>query len=159
MKFRKWLVAAVIGGSVLSAAAYAGLATAPGHDHGRVVALLPILSGPDPAFPEHQIIYVKVHPGQLFSIKVHTSDGPFFWDESGRPPDPRLIKTAGDFNDGHFPAGLVGCRVPYFHTLLARRAGATSMTWRFHNVSCPAGGNAAARCRRITTVVFDITIR
>lgn len=162
MKFRKWLLASV--GCGLVAATGCGGSTDPAsHDHGRIVAQLPILFAARPAFfAEHGTIHVAVAVGQRFSIKVDTSDGPYFWNEAGRPPNSRLVKLVGDFNDGHCAADLLGCRVPYFHTLLAQDSGTTTMTWRYHNVSCPSGqgrpSKATARCTRIGTVVFDITI-
>jgi hypothetical protein len=163
MKFRKWLAAGVVGASLVAATACGGSADPASHDHGRVVAHLPIQPPPHRVVGEHGIIHLTVPVGQRFSVKVDTSDGPFFWDEAGSPPDPRLARFVGDFNDGYCGADQYGCRVPYFHTLLARSRGTTTMTWRFHNVSCPPGrdraSKATARCTRIETVVFDITIR
>jgi hypothetical protein len=161
MKFRKWLAAGVVGVSLVAATACGGSSDPASHDHGRVVAHLPIQSPPHPTVGEHGIIHVTVAAGQRFSIKVDTSDGPYTWDEVGNPPG-RLVKFVGDFNDGHCGADSYGCRVPYFHTLLARSSGATTMTWRFRNVGCPPGRHArygGASCTRIETVVFDLTIR
>ncbi len=163
MIVRNVLAAAALGACLFSAAA-CGSPRAPvaSRDHGRVVAELPIAFAPRPVFLESEIIRVTVNIGQRFSIKVGTSDGPVYWDQVGTP-DPRLVKVMGDFNDGHCAPNLVGCRVPYFHTLLARAAGTTTMTWRYHNLGCQVhqlepSGNVPP-CLRLRTVIFDITIR
>jgi hypothetical protein len=165
------LAAAALSACLFSAAA-CGTTSAPAasrsapaatHDHGRVVADLPIAFAPRPVFLETEIIRVTVNVGQRFSIKVGTSDGPVYWDQVGSPPDPRLVKVLGNFNDGHCPPDLVGCRVPYFHTLLALAAGTTTMTWRYHNLACQvhqmSASKVVARCARLRTVIFDIVIR
>ncbi len=103
-------------------------------DHGRVVAHLPI---PFTPAGQPEVIRVTISPGQRFSIKIDTSDGPYAWLQvSG--PDPRLIGFAGDFNDGSCPSGMVGCRVPYFHTMITEHRGATTATWRYRDYACPA---------------------
>jgi len=148
-------------GCVLAAACSAG-PSHPGHDHGVVVADLPIPFSPVAAPGKPDIMAITVTAGERFSIKVDTSDGPFYWAQSGARPDPRLIRAAGDINDGHCAPGLVGCRVPYFHTLIARHAGTTTMTWAYHALGCPATPpprSASPPCQRIALVTFKITIR
>ncbi len=101
---------------------------------------------------------MHVSAGERFSIKVHTSDGPFWWTQQSKP-DPGLVRLAGNFDEGSCPANAVGCRVPYFHTLIARHAGTTTMTWVYHAPSCQATPSAGSPgCTAMATVRFDITI-
>jgi hypothetical protein len=165
------LTAAAVSG-LLAVAACGGPAT-PSHDHGRVVAHLAIPFQPPVATGNPDIIRVTVTVGQRFSIKVDTSDGPFDWSQLTRP-DPRIAWLAGNFGDGSCAAGLVGCRVPYFHTLIARGRGTTAMSWKYHDLRCEAAQataspgpsaspGASARpgigpCPSVTRVTFDITV-
>jgi hypothetical protein len=157
MNLRTALVAFV---SLIAAAACAGPASA--QDHGRVVAHLTIPFRPGAVTGTTEVIRVAVNRGQRFSVKVETSDGPFFWNQTGRP-DPRVVGLAGDFNQGSCAAGLAGCRVPFFHTLLARARGTTTMSWRYHDLHCQAVRKrmtqATRSCPSVTIVTFDITVR
>src|SRR5262249_39702607 len=137
-------VAAATAGLALAAAACSAAAppARPG-DHGPGVALLPLPSRLTARAGGRELITVTVSAGQRFSIKIDTSDGPFWWSQSG-PPDPRIVRLAGDFNQGSCAPGLVGCRVPYFHTLLARGTGSTTMTWTYHHPPCQPAANAAS---------------
>lgn len=163
MILRTTIAAVLIGGCLVSAAG-CGRSTAPAsRDHGRVVANLPISLSPLPVYLETETIDVNVAVGQRFSIKVNTSDGPVYWSQFGRSPNPRVIKVVGDFNDGHCAPNLVGCRVPYFHTLLARARGSTTMAWRYRDLGCAARarsqGKVVVPCERLRTVIFDIMVR
>jgi hypothetical protein len=145
-------------------AALAGCGGPPAaHGHGRVVARLAIPFRPAAASGTAEVIRVAVRPGQRFSVKVDTSDGPYFWRQTGTGPDARIVRLAGNVNDGSCPASQVGCRVPYFHTLLARAAGTTTMSWRYHDLHCDAVRKrmtqATRACPAITTVTFVITVR
>ena len=163
MLFRNAIAATVVGACLLSAAGCGRPAAPASPEHGRVVADLPISFPPLPVYLMTETIQVNVGAGQRFSIKVGTSDGPVYWSQFGSPPDPRLIKVVGDFNDGRCPADQVGCRVPYFHTLLARGRGSTTMAWRYHNLSCTARPRSSSKavvwCPRLRTVIFDIMVR
>jgi hypothetical protein len=162
MIVRGLAAAALVGGCVLTATA-CGNGGSPAHDHGKVVARLPIPFTSRVAAETADVIKVTVAVGQRFSVKVATSDGPFYWSQAGAAPDPRLVKVAGDFNDGQCAANLVGCRVPFFHTLLARGKGTTTMSWLYHNLACAAGRKASGRtghsCVRTAAVRFEITVR
>jgi hypothetical protein len=163
MNVRNWLTGAVFAASLLTAAACASPGTpTAAHDHGFVAAHLTIPFRPPATAAAADIIAITVSAGRRFSIKVDTSDGPYYWSQEGPVPNPRLLRLAGDFNDGHCAPASVGCRVPYFHTLIARAAGTTAMSWRYHDLSCPPAPKAASppsgSCPRLTTVTFDITI-
>jgi hypothetical protein len=156
-----WAVAAA---AVLAAACVLATACgAPAHgspDHGPVVASLPIpFSPPVPGRPD--VMPVTATAGERFAIKVATSDGPFYWAQAGKVPEPALIRPVGDFSDGQCAQNLVGCRVPYFATYAARHTGTATLTWAYHALDCPAAGtprSAGPSCTRIVTVTFDITI-
>src|ERR1022692_746413 len=147
--------------SLIAAAACAGPAAA--RDHGRVVAHLTIPFRPAAVTGKTEVIRVAVRSGQRFSVKVDTSDGPFYWNQTGRRPDARVVRLAGDFNEGSCASGMVGCRVPYFHTLLARARGTTTMSWQYHDLRCQAVRKrmtqATRSCPSVTVVTFDITVR
>ncbi len=152
----------LIGSLLILTAGCGGQSAPPVHDHGAVVARLPIQFAPSGPSRGIQTIRVLVLKGQRFSIKIGTSDGPVFWSQVS-PADPHLIKVVGDFNDGHCAPGLVGCRVPFFHTLMARGRGTTSMRWRYHGLTCEVGavqpGSARPKCAHVATVAIDITVR
>ncbi len=135
----------------------------PAHDHGRVAGHLAIPFVPAATPGKAEIIPIAVTVGERFSIKVDTSDGPYWWTQSGAAPDPRLVQLAGNFNDGSCGPGLVGCRVPYFHTLIARARGTTAMSWRYHAPGCVTAPATATppgmACPAVTLVTFTITIR
>ena len=130
----------------------------PNHSHGIVLGDLPIPYVPGATGAPSSVVAIDVSGGGRFSIKVDTSDGPFWWTEQGKP-DPRVARLAGQFNDGHCAKDLVGCRVPYFFTLIAEHSGKTTMTWVYHAPNCrstpPPGGTA---CQAIVRVRFDITV-
>lgn len=148
------LLAAVV--PLLAAACSSGHRPRP---HGTVVADLPIPFAPPAASGNREVIAVHVRAGERFSVKVATSDGPYWWAEQARP-DPRLVKAAGDVNDGHCAPGLVGCQVPYFHVLVARHPGSTTMTWVYHAPDCqrtpPVGGGPACPATIKVTVAIAI---
>lgn len=148
-------VAAILFGTVVLAAC----ANPPRDDHGQVVARLPIPF--QSAAGKADIIAISVAAGRRFSIKVDTSDGPYWWSQA-TPPDPRLIRLVANYDDGSCPQDLTGCRVPYFHTLLARAAGTTTMTWKYYDLSCRAETGSTpppSPCPVVGVVRFDITIR
>ena len=148
-------VAAIVFGTAVLAAC----ASPPPDDHGQVVARLPIPF--QSAARKADIIAISVAAGRRFSIKVDTSDGPYWWSQA-TPPDPRLIRLVGNYDDGSCPPDLTGCRVPYFHTLLARATGTTVMTWTYYDESCrgETGSTPPASPSPVVAVVrFDITIR
>jgi hypothetical protein len=153
---------AVFAASLLTVVACASPGAPPTHDHGFVAAHLTIPFRPVAAAVAADIIPITVSAGQRFSIKVETSDGPYFWSQEGTP-DPRLIRLVGDFNEGNCAPAQVGCRVPYFRTLVARARGATTMSWKYHDLSCAPAPRTASppsgACTRVTTVTLDITIR
>jgi hypothetical protein len=132
------------------------------HDHGRVAGHLSIPFVPAATAGKAEIIPVAVTVGERFSIKVDTSDGPYWWTQAGAAPDPRLVRLAGNFSDGSCSPGLVGCRVPYFHTLIARARGTTAMSWRYHAPGCVTAPVTATppgiACPAVTLVTFTITI-
>jgi hypothetical protein len=158
--------------TVFAAGATAGCGTAAAHHggadhgdggHGQVVASLPI-----PYHVSHIVstrsartIKVTVRPGQRFSVKVATSDGPFMWRQVGPPPDGRVVKFVGDFTSGHCVKAAVGCRMPYFHVLQARKTGSTTMVWLYRALACSPERKRIAQpdfsC--IAVVIFDITVR
>ena len=158
MNLRTALVALL---SLVAAAACAGPAAAL--DHGRVVAQLTIPFRPAAVTGTTEVIRVAVNRGQRFSVKVDTSDGPFSWNQAGRWPDPRVVRLAGDFSQGSCASGMAGCRVPYFHTMLARARGMTTMSWRYHDLRCQAERKrmtqATRSCPSVTVVTLDITVR
>jgi hypothetical protein len=131
--------------------------------HGKVAAQLTIPFAPAGIKNGTEVIPVTVGVGKRFSVKVDTSDGPFFWSQQGAAPDRRVVKLVGDFNQGSCPSADVGCRVPYFHTLLAVARGTAVMTWRYHALACgpavPSTGQSSSACPRVTMVRFDITVR
>ena len=129
--------------------------------HGQVVAFLPIPYSPPLGTHGPQVMSAVVTAGQRFSVKVDTSDGPIYWAQSGAKPDPRLVRQAGDVDDGHCPKLLVGCRVPFFSVLVALRSGTTTMTWTYHALDCPATPSpapAGRSCQRTSQVVLDIKV-
>jgi len=149
---------AAIACTVMAAACGGGQ---PAHDHGRVVAHLTIPFAPAIAPGKPDVIRVAVARGTRFSVLVDTSDGPIDWSQTG-VPSPRLLRLAGNFDDGSCAAGLVGCRVPYFHTLIAQARGATTMSWKYNDLRCeasPAPVTGTRPCPKLTTVTFDITVR
>ena len=134
-----------------------------GGGHGKVVAYLPI-----PYQVSHIVdtrsartIKVTVRPGQRFSVKVATSDSPFLWRQVGPAPDGRVVKFVGDFNSGHCVKAAVGCRVPYFHVLQAKKAGSTMMAWVYRALACSPERKRMAQPDRscVAAVIFDITVR
>lgn len=154
-------IAGLVAGAAALALLTAGCSGArtASHDHGTVVGHLDI-----PFVPAHvrglaEVVRVTVHPGERFSVLVQTSDGPFAWSQTGRP-DPGLVRLAGDFDRGTCPAGMVGCRVPYYHTLIARASGVTAMTWKYRDFGCPEHGPApkSRHCPTVTHVRFLITV-
>jgi hypothetical protein len=118
-----------------------------------VVAELPIPL----ASPATPVVNVAVSVGQRFSVKVDTSDGPYEWSEIGPAPDRQLVKLAGNFDDGHCDSKAVGCRVPYFHTLLAKTRGTTTMTWHLRDFNCQDNLASNPDCTH-NTVKFKITV-
>lgn len=133
----------------------------PAHNHGRVVAHLTIPFTPAIAPGKPDVIRVTVARGTRFSVLVDTSDGPIDWSQTSAP-NPHLLRLAGNFDDGSCAAGLAGCRVPYFHTLIARAPGATTMSWKYNELRCEASPppvTGPMRCPKLTTVTFDITVR
>lgn len=147
---------------LLTAAACAGPGGQRAPDHGLVLAHLTIPFRPATASGKADLIQLTVKPGQRFSIKIDTSDGPYDWSQV-TAPDPRIARLAGNFDDGSCAPGLVGCRVPYFHTLIARTRGTTMMSWKYHDLRCEAAQAAASppsrSCPTVTLVTFDITVR
>jgi hypothetical protein len=129
--------------------------------HGVVIGHLHIPFVPQPATGGADVINVSVQAGQRFSVEIDTSDGPYWWNQAGRRPDSRIVEVVGDFNIGSCAPDLVGCRVPYYHTLLARGRGETVMTWRYDAAPCRAPVTSAARkqCPSVTEVQFDIHVR
>jgi hypothetical protein len=109
-----------------------------------VVAHLAIPFRPAVAAGKADVIPIAVTAGQRFSIKVDTSDGPYAWSQAGTAPDPRTVTLAGNFNAGSCAPDLVGCRVPYFHTLITRGRGTTTMSWKYHDYRCAHAPKAAA---------------
>jgi hypothetical protein len=130
-------------------------------DHGVVVGHLHIPFVPKPATGSADIVNVTVQAGQRFSVEVDTSDGPYWWNQTGPRPDARIVRVVGDFNIGSCAQGMVGCRVPYYHTLLARSRGETIMIWRYNAAPCRVPVTSAARkqCPSVTEVQFDIDVR
>jgi len=57
-------------------------------------------------------------------------------------------------------ADMVGCRVPYFHTLLARGQSTTTMSRWYHDYACtgPRAVRMRADCPAVTMVTFDIMV-
>ncbi len=158
---------AVLAGMCALAWSLAGTAcsgtAAPDQSHGAVIGLLAIPFHPPDASGSADVITVTVAAGKRFSVKVDTSDGPFYWSQQGPVPDPQVMKFVGDFNQGSCPSDVVGCRVPFFHTLLARGRGTATMSWKYHALACPsklpASSQAYSQCPKVTTVTFDITVR
>ncbi len=130
-------------------------------DHGVVIGHLSIPFVPKTATGNAEVISATVRAGQRFSVEVDTSDGPEWWTQTGIGPDSRLVKVVGDFNVGSCPAGVTGCRVPYYHTLLARSPGTTTMTWKYNAAPCraPATSPVRKQCPSVTEVQFDIDVR
>ncbi len=141
-------------------------------DHGAVVGHLAIPFRPPVAKGPAEIIEVTVRAGRRFSIEVDTSDGPQWWTQIAAP-DSRLLTVVGDFNLGSCPADVTGCRVPYYHTLLARSPGETTMTWKYNSGPCraqapaptasqaasPTASPASKLCPSATKIQFDIDVR
>ena len=146
-------MAAMAGICVLAVTACSGSSHRASHDHGLVVAELPIPL----ASPAAPVVKVAVTVGQRFSVKVDTSDGPYEWSQVGQAPDQKLVKVAGNFNDGHCDPKAVGCRVPYFHTLQAKARGTTTMTWHFKDFNCQDNLASNPDCTH-NTVKFEITV-
>jgi hypothetical protein len=151
MRFASRLI--VVGICLLGTAACSGSSPHVSKDHGEVVAELPIPL----ASPATPVIKVDVSVGQRFSVKVDTSDGPFEWSEVGPAPDRHLVKLAGNFDDGHCDPKVVGCRVPYFHTLQAKARGTTTMTWHFQDFGCQDNLASHPDCTH-NTIEFEITV-
>jgi hypothetical protein len=130
-------------------------------DHGAVIGHLHIPFVPTVTSGSADVIMVTVREGQRFSVEVDTSDGPQWWTQAGPGPDSRIVKVIGDFNVGSCPANVAGCRVPYYHTLLARSPGATTMTWRYNTAPCraPSTSPASKQCPSVRDVQFDIDVR
>jgi hypothetical protein len=147
------VVAAMAGICVLGVTACSGSSHGASHDHGLVVAELPIPL----ASPATPVVKVAVTVGQRFSVKVDTSDGPYAWGQIGQLPDRQLVRVAGNFDDGHCDQKAVGCRVPYFHTLQAKAPGTTTMTWQFHDFNCQDDLGSNPDCTN-NTVTFEITV-
>jgi hypothetical protein len=163
--------------TVLVAVAAAGCGTAGAHhggtgndagnhwpgDHGKVVAYLPIpyQVSSDVDNGSAKTVNVTVRPGQRFSVKVATSDGPVLWRQVGPAPDGRVVSFVGDFNAGHCAKAAVGCRVPYFHILRARASGTTTMTWLYRDLACGLVRKKMTEPGRscVAAVAFDITVR
>jgi hypothetical protein len=158
--------------TVLAAGAMAGCGSSGAHHgggtggtggHGKVVGYLaiPYQPGYVASTRSARTVNVTVRPGQRFSVKVATSDGPFLWRQVGPAPDSRVVRIVGDFNAGHCVKNAVGCRVPYFHILQARTAGSTSMTWLYRALACSPERKKMAQPDRscIAAVIFDITVR
>ncbi|HEY6276402.1 MAG TPA: hypothetical protein VIX86_08715 [Streptosporangiaceae bacterium] len=135
---------------------------APSHNHGVMAGHLTIPFEPAATAGKAEIIPIAVTVGQRFSIKVDTSDGPYWWAPVGPAPDPRLVRLVGNFNDGSCSPSLVGCRVPYFHTLSAHARGTTAMSWQYHDPGCvraPGTASPPSRlCPPVAIVTFTITI-
>ena len=154
-----------IAGFVAGAAALALLTagcsggSAASHDHGTVVGHLNIPFVPAHVRGQAEVVPVTVHQGERFSVLVQTSDGPYAWSQTGRP-DPGLVRPAGDFSRGTCPSMQVGCRVPYYHTLVAMAPGVTVMTWNYRDFGCPQHGPApkGRHCLTVTHVRFRITV-
>jgi len=134
-------------------------ARAASHDHGTVIGSLDIPFVPAHVRGRAEVVQVTVHAGERFSVLVQTSDGPYAWNQTGRP-DPGLVRLAGDFDRGTCPSMQVGCRVPYYHTLVARASGVTVMTWNYRDFGCPEHGPApkGRHCPAVTHVRFRITV-
>jgi hypothetical protein len=149
------IVAVALAATCLLAVAACG--GSPHHinrDPGLVVAELPIpLSS-----PPTPVVQVAVTVGERFSVEVDTSDGPLEWSEIGPKPNPRIVKVAGDFNDGNCKPRLVGCRVPYFHTLQAKAPGTTTMTWHFVDFDCQNSQDSSNSDCTHNTVKFEIKV-
>jgi len=151
------LTAALISVSVVAC----GSSSATTIDHGVVVGRLHIPFLPKPTTGSAYVVIVTVRAGQRFSVDVDTSDGPAWWTQAGARPDPAIVKVVGDFNIGSCPANETGCRVPYYHTLIARSPGTTTMTWRYNTAPCRAPRTSPARkqCPSVRDVQFDINVR
>jgi hypothetical protein len=154
-------LAGLVAGTAALALLTAGCsgARAASHDHGTVIGHLDIPFVPAHVRGRAEVVPVTVHPGERFSVLVQTSDGPYAWNQTGRP-DPGLVRLAGDFDRGTCPAMQVGCRVPYYHTLIARAPGVTVMTWNYRDFGCPQHGPApkGRHCLTVTHVRFRITV-
>ncbi|MGI9005898.1 MAG: hypothetical protein ACR2FU_06835 [Streptosporangiaceae bacterium] len=162
---------AVLAAALLTAGATAGCGPSGANrtgDHGvtglgTVVAYLPIpyRVSSEADTGSARTIRVAVRPGQRFAVKVATSDGPFVWRQVGPAPDGRLVRFVGDVNAGHCAKAAVGCRVPYFHVLRARAAGATTMTWLYRELACSPVRKKMTQSTRscVAAVTFDITVR
>lgn len=146
----------------ISVFAAACASAAPAADrHGTVIGHLAIPFLPKAAPGNADVIMVTVRAGQRFSVEVDTSDGPEWWTQAGAGPDSRIVKALGDFNIGSCPSDQAGCRVPYYHTLIARSPGTTTMTWTYHASSCraPVISPARKQCPSVRDVQFDIDVR
>jgi len=154
-------IAGLVAGAAALALLTAGCsgARAASHDHGTVVGQLDIPFVPAHVRGRAEVVPVTVHPGERFSVLVQTSDGPYAWNQTGRP-DPGLVRPAGDFSRGTCPSMQVGCRVPYYHTLVAKAPGVTVMTWNYRDFGCPEHGPApkGRHCLKVTQVKFRITV-
>jgi hypothetical protein len=154
-------IAGLVAGTAALALLTAGCsgARAAGHDHGTVVGRLDIPFTPAHVQGQAEVIPVTVHRGERFSVLVQTSDGPYTWNQTRRP-DPGLVRLAGDFDRGTCPSGMVGCRVPYYHTLIARAPGVTVMTWNYRDFGGPGHGPApkGRHRQKVTHVQFRITV-
>jgi hypothetical protein len=131
-----------------------------GHDHGTVVGRLGIPFVPAHVRGQAEVIPVTVHTGERFSVEVQTSDGPYVWNQTGPRPDPGVVRLAGDFDAGSCRQDQVGCRVPYYRTMIAQAPGVTTATWNYRDFGCPAHGPAPKdrTCPKVTHVRFTITV-
>jgi hypothetical protein len=148
--------------AILVFAAACGIAGGTADQHGVVVGHLPIpFLPPKDARGKAEVIAVTVRAGQRFSVEVDTADAPEYWTQTGAGPDSRIVRVVGDFNAGSCPSGVEGCRVPYYHTLIARSPGTTMMTWIYNAASCraPAILRARKQCPSVREVQFDIDVR
>jgi hypothetical protein len=132
-------------------------------DHGLVVGQLP--NPPQPASTQGNtdVVHLNVTVGERFSIKVDRIDFPDFWAEVGARPNPRIVQVAGDLDANSCPGTVAGCAISYFHVLVARSRGTTTMTWKYEGLSCKVARPGHTRdgysCPAARLVTFDITVR
>jgi hypothetical protein len=138
-----------------------GAGTAPGH--GLVVGHLQDPFRPAGAPGNIDVVHLNLTVGERFSIKVDRVDFPDFWAEAGARPDPRIVHVAGDIDANSCPGTVAGCAISYFHVLVARSRGTTTMTWKYEGLSCkaarPGHTSNGYTCPAVTLVTYDITIR
>jgi hypothetical protein len=157
------LTAAALAGVVGLLAVGCGRSGAVSIDHGVVIGhlVIPFAPAATRGGGAADVIKVTVAAGQRLSVEVDTSDGPAWWSQTGAKPDASIVKVVGDYNIGSCPANQVGCRVPYYHTLLARGPGTATMTWRYNSAACnaPASSPLSKQCPKVRDVQFDIRVR